>query len=584
MIKDANGNKDSHFFLNKNVLTTIFNIHGVEISFKDGLLKEDVIQVYARIKCNYGKCPCCGKKSKSVHSTYERHLMDLPISGRRVSIIYKSRKFRCMNPGCSRHIFSEEKEGFAKRYSRKTQRALSYLEKVLIEVSSKKGANLSSQMLLPQSASTCLRIVKDMEIPSYGDLNKIGIDDYAKRKGVNYGTIIVNLETNRPVELLDSRNDDDVSVWLSEQMLVECVTRDRASSYASAIKRGAPKAIQIADKFHIIANFSEHINLEIKNSRREIEKSYLSYCRLQERNDDNKKTTSEGGNKGAVYIGVNKNGEHYKCHELSERKKTLFNSIQRLKKKGYTKYKIGQALNVDSRTVNRYYMMKTIEEAYPISVYRINYEDYIDVIAYCCKKGMPISEIHSTIVKLGFKGRVGALNKWLLSFFPSYKHKNQPIDEKTLYEINAKGDKMKIKSVSPYKLGMYVTNPEYGKSKKTGEYSKSAVLYNNIIESCDLLKKLRSDFLSFKDCLSGNDCQKMEDWTERHKDSDLNGVKAFVNGIMRDKESVMNAVKYNLTNGVVEGHVNRLKVKKREMYGRAGFELLRRKVILSTSG
>lgn len=584
MIKNANGNKDSHFFLNKNVLSSIFNIHGVEFSFKDGLLKEDAIQVYARIRCNYGICPCCGKKSKSVHSTYERHLMDLPISGRKVSIIYKSRKFRCMNPGCSRHIFSEEKEGFAKRYSRKTQRALSYLEKVLIEMSAKKGANLSSQILLPQSASTCLRIVKNMEIPDYGDLKKIGIDDYAKRKGVNYGTIIVNLETNRPVELLDSRTDNDVSGWLSKQLFIELVTRDRASSYASAIRRGAPQAIQIADKFHIIANFCEHINVEIRSSHREIEKSYLSYCNQQERSENNKNTKSEEGNNGTYNIGVNKNGKHNKCHELSERKNTLYNSIQRLKKEGYSRYKIGQALNAGSRTVNRYYMMKTIEDAYPISVYRINYEDYIDAITYCCKKGMPISEIHSTIVKLGFKGTVCALNDWLHSFLPNYKRYNRPIDDKILYEINAKGEKLKIKSVSPYKLGMYVTNPEYGKSPKTGEYNKAAILYNNIIESCDLLKRLRSDFLSFKDCLAGNDCQKMEDWIETHKDSDLNGVKAFVNGIMRDKEPVMNAVKYNLTNGVVEGHVNRLKVKKREMYGRAGFELLRRKVILSTSG
>ena len=584
MIKDANGNKDSHFFLNTNVLTALFNVSGVEFFFKEGILEKDVIRVYARIKSNNGICPRCGRKSESVHSTYERRLMDLPISGRRVSIIFKSRKFRCGNPDCPRHIFSEEKKGFVEKYRRKTQRALTYLEKVLIEMSARKGSHISSLSLLPQSASTCLRIVKNMKVPDPVGLKVIGVDDWAKRKGINYGTIIVNAETNRPVDLIDSRDREDVVKWLSGHPSIGYVTRDRASSYAGAISEGSPRAVQIADKFHIISNFSEHIGKEIKSSRREIEKSYLSRSRRQEQSGDNEKIESPKAGNVTTDTGVNEKGRKCNRHELSERKKTLFYSVRRLKKKGYSKYKIGKTLNIDSRAANRYYRMKTVEDAYNASAYRINYEDYIDAITECCKKEMPITEIHSTIVKLGFKGTAPALNHWLHTFSPNYKRYNRPVDEKTLNEINAKGDISKIKSLSPYKLAIYVTNPEYGKSKETGKYDKKGSLYNDVIKSCGLLKRLRDDFVSFKDCLLGNDCQKMEDWIEKHETSNINGVKAFVHGIIMDKEPVINAVKYKWTNGLVEGQVNRLKSKKREMYGRANFELLRRKVILSTSG
>lgn len=107
-------------------------------------------------------------------------------------------------------------------------------------------------MNIPVSSNTCLRLVKSMEISVDDNLICIGIDDWAKRKGMDYGTIIVNADTGRPIDLIDSRNSTDVVEWLSRYQMINYVTRDRATSYASAIKKAIPEAKQIADRFHLV--------------------------------------------------------------------------------------------------------------------------------------------------------------------------------------------------------------------------------------------------------------------------------------------------------------------------------------------
>lgn len=102
-----------------------------------------------------------------------------------------------------------------------------------------------------------------MPIPQSDTLTVVGIDDWAKLKGICYGTIIVNTETNCPIVLFDSRENEAVSSWLKNHPSIKLVTRDRASSYANAIRTGVPCAGQIADKFHIMKSLSEYIVAEI---------------------------------------------------------------------------------------------------------------------------------------------------------------------------------------------------------------------------------------------------------------------------------------------------------------------------------
>ena len=184
--------------------------------------------------------------------------------GKKVFILLKIRRFACKNLKSLKLIFSEPCSDITAPYSRRTERATLYLRQILIEISSNKGAYFSKLMQIPVSNNTCLRLIKSMSMPLQDNLLCVGIDDWAKWKGMNYGSILVNAETGRTIDLLNSRDSNDVIDWFSAHQEVKYVTRDWATSYASAITKSIPVAKQIADRFHLVKNLGDIILEEIR--------------------------------------------------------------------------------------------------------------------------------------------------------------------------------------------------------------------------------------------------------------------------------------------------------------------------------
>ena len=574
MFKNANSFKSTNFSINKRSLQIIFGIPSV--TFYDSIVTEDSILLSAHLSKKSARCPCCGKLSKTVHSSYKRYLKDLSVTGRQVFITLDMRKFRCFNSNCTQSIFSEQHSVLTKKYSRKTTRTTEYLKKFLVEVSSRKGEYLTDISSIKQSSSTCLRIVNSIEIPQDKNLTTIGIDDWAYRKGLSYGTIIVNALDHRPVELLESRSSDDVIEWLKGQNSIMHVTRDRASSYSKAISTGAPKAIQIADKFHIVKNLSDHITEEIRKQYQAIKSNFTSQNKEDYNQDVNATTPPSNKEIENKEIAVIKK----RIKAIDPRREALFNEVHRLKDENFSQRTIAKTLGIDRTTVSSYFGQ---EELLPKgSSQSNNYEDFIDDIYKCCNKELSIKNIFKTIEKRGFNGKQSAFYEWFNNYFQDYKYKGKKTIEQC--ELIADQTVVHFNDISPRKLAIHVTNPLWGISKNTGECNKSHILAEQIINSSTLLTEMRNAYISFKEVLNGNNDSNLLVWITENKSTTIGRLKSFINGIKHDIEAVKNAIKYKWTNGLVEGHVNRLKNKKREMYGRASFELLRRKVILSKSG
>ena len=142
----------------------------------------------------------------------------------------------------------------------------------------------------------------------------------------------------------------------------------------------------------------------------------------------------------------------------------------------------------------------------------------------------------------------------------------------------------KLSGMSLGMLALHVTNPEYGVDRDTGEMSSTARLVNEVVAACPLLRYLRNAATSFRKVLGGSDERLLDVWMDEYKHTRHDELASFWNGLLDDMDAVRNAIKYSYTNGIMEGKNHRLKNKKREAYGRAGFELLRRKVILSKYG
>jgi transposase len=204
-------------------------------------------------------CPRCAVPSSSVHSRYQRRLADLPWGRRSVRIQLTVRKFRCRNRACGRRIFAERVPDLVATYGRHTHRLATALRAIGLALGGQAGAQLAARLQLPTSPATLLRLVRTTPMPHPPALQALGVDEWAWRRGHRYGTILVDLMTHRVVDLLPDRSAETLAAWLEQQPAITVVSRDRSDLYADGIRRGAPEAVQVVDRFHLVQNFREAI-------------------------------------------------------------------------------------------------------------------------------------------------------------------------------------------------------------------------------------------------------------------------------------------------------------------------------------
>lgn len=232
-------------------------------------------------------CPMCKLPSSKVHSKYYRRIADLPIASYYTEAQLITRKFFCNTETCRQRVFSERFNNFVKPHGRRSSRLDERLTIVGLKTGGNLGASIAMIMGINVSSSTILRLIykvpdMNVEIPKV-----LGIDDWAYRKGTNYGTILVDLEKNLPVDLLPDRNAETIRKWLEEHPGVEVISRDRAGEYTRGARQGAPDAIQVADRWHLLVNLGDALHRMMNNYNRELRQAAQS-----EKADDVKKKDS----------------------------------------------------------------------------------------------------------------------------------------------------------------------------------------------------------------------------------------------------------------------------------------------------
>src|SRR5713226_9379966 len=215
-------------------------------------------------------CPCCGTSSQRVHSHYTRTLRDLPASGRSVHLNVRVRRFFCQERTCPQKIFAERFPSLTLPRVKFTLRLQEALREMGFELGGEAGARLGKRLSYPGSPDTILRLVKQTQLPLVSSPRVVGIDDWSWKRGLRYGTLICNLENNRPLDVLPDRSVQTVSAWFEKRPSVEIVSRDRSSEYAAAISKGAPQALQVADLWHVGTNLRESVQTLLARCRAEI--------------------------------------------------------------------------------------------------------------------------------------------------------------------------------------------------------------------------------------------------------------------------------------------------------------------------
>ncbi len=511
-----------------------------------------ILYLYCRSSSPLGICPYCGSQSKQVHSRYTRKVHDLSILGEEVVLVIESRKFFCKNPHCSKKTFAEQPGNELFRYRRRTRRCEITVIRHGLSVSCGTASKLLSLSGIVLSRSTALRDLHRLCPPEYESIREIGVDDWAWRKGVTYGSIVIDPHGRYPIDVLGDREMDSFKNWMEKHKQVSMVSRDRSTDYSAAITATGRPVVEVADKFHLIKNISGRLMKTIG--------SHYDEYRMEVRKDEKEEVLDETL---PVLPVLPKPARE-------DSRMVMFREVKELQDKGFKPTTISRKLGIARQTATKYCQMDELPRRN--SKYRNSYHLYDRYVEEEVAKGKTLLEIYQDICRKGFKGS-------RTPFYDHYRHlsdghrREQQKGFKTNKRKKPRDDRSALMSLKT--ISSIVDKSMYGHVLKQEE--------EKLIETLSRFKWFMQFYeaaKSFYTIITSNEPGLLIRWMKQHWKTDVPSLKTFLIGVKIDFKAVRNTIAYNITNGITEGFVNKLKVVKRIMYGRAGIELLRRKMVM----
>ncbi len=298
---------------------------------------ERTVIVYLHATSPTAACSQCGTAGSRIHSRYSRTIADLAFGGRNLVLRLLVRKWICPEASCSRHMFAECFPEVVQRYARMTDRLIKALQAVGAITNGADAAQIASSFSVHTTAKTIIRRVLQLPLPSEGSVHKVGIDEWAWKKGHRYGTILVDLEKRRVVQLLADRSVETSQAWLRKHPEIDLVSRDRGKIFREAATLGAPQAKQAVDRFHLQKNFAEALEKFFRKQERALKKATQR---------STGKTRSAEETAVPEKVARERRARHRQRVSIHKR-------IWKLYRQGYHKEQIAQLVGVSSRRVYR---------------------------------------------------------------------------------------------------------------------------------------------------------------------------------------------------------------------------------------
>ena len=513
---------------------------------------ENAIILAARTSSRVASCPACGTRSARVHSHYTRMLADLPWQGIPVAVRLRVRRFFCHQKACNRAIFAEPLPGVAARYARRTERLDGWFTHVSFALGGEAGSRLLKDLGIVVSGDTLLNHIRSSRLRAHRTPKVLSVDDFAFRRGTRYGTVLVDLERRTLVDVLPDRSADTLARWLVEHPGVEIVSRDRGGEYAEAARRAAPRAVQVADRFHLLKNLRDVVLRVFKQHTEVLDLVPTPALHLQR----------------LTNLRLDRRASKERMREQARK---LYRSIHTLSSKGIKNAQIARTLGIHRHTVEKYLAFKTPPERRHFTKKVSAIAPYEDYILRRWKQGCRnATQIHREIVEQGYPGayqNVVRITRYL---------KEQEVSGEPLPDASPG-----ISAV--HATGILVKRSENCSEEETQTLKRLKTIHW-ITERCCTLFEEFAGMLRNKEQTSEEQARRrLEEWTERAKASGIAELGAFAVKLLQDTDAVVAAMILPYSQGQTEGKINKLKLVKRSMYGRGKFDLLRQRVLYASA-
>jgi transposase len=496
-------------------------------------------------------CPRCSRPSQHVHSYYQRTLADVPCAGRPLKLSLRVRKFRCLEHDCPQHVFTERLPDYVRPWARKTIRLVEQMTSLGMAAGGRGTETVAPALGMRVSDQTVLRLLARCHEPTVAPVQVLGVDDFAFRRGRAYGTILLDLERRRVVELLPDRSQLSFALWLQQHPEVRVISRDRGGDYAAGAALGAPQAEQIADRFHLLQNAGEVLERCLTRQQAALAQAARA-------------VTPEGA---APRTTKRTPTETRRTQERRGWRQANYERVVALHQQGVSSVQIAKQVGLARGTVLKYLRAACFPEMAPRPRPR-QIDPYVSYLRERWNAGEHNAralwrELRQQGYGAGEDQVRRVVNAWRLD---PHNHGNQPA-------IAAGPAKEEATAYSARKTRWLLCKPTADLTGAEARYV--AALTGRCPQIADAQRLLGT----FRTIVTERCSEHLDPWLEQAERSGISEVVGFVQGLRRDYGAVKAALRYAWSQGPVEGHVNRLKTIKRQMYGRAGFSLLRRRVL-----
>lgn len=505
-------------------------------------------------------CPQCDEPSGSLHSRYIRRVADLPWHGVAVKLQLHARKFRCRNRLCRQQIFCERLPQVVAAFARKTVRLNSALTLLAFALGGEAGARTARGLSLKVSGDTLLRNIRRYHLPPAAPPVVLGVDDWAKRKGKTYGTILVDLERHKPVELLADREAGTLAAWLTAHPDIKVISRDRAGEYMDGARQGAPQAVQVADRWHLLKNLSEAVERSLQSRHRHLTEA--AGLIRQTQIIDATATVNAGP------LSLLSSREDDERQASRERSLARYQEVKRLAERGVSVLGIAQTVKMSRMTVYRYLRSEGFPErarhAHRGSRLRAHLAHIHQRFAAGCDNAQ---QLWREVAAQGYAGKPAMVVRYVQRLRVRVGALSDAEKQKQLRS------KASFVTPSAKRAARWLLTEEAKLSDEERSFVRELRRASGEIERISELAK------AFQRMVKEKDERPFCEWLGEARQSGIKELAGFAQGLKQDFCAVVEALRSKWSNGQTEGQINRLKYLKRQMYGRAKFDLLRARVL-----